>query len=144
MEFSLSRSLENDTEISFDSFPRFISDPAFDRVNPGVGQIVNLFETVVPMKGRSQYAVEKKMENAHNDDSIVENVVLMTTQTGSGESQIDPEILTSFQHPIVTDSIIFPKPSNLGQIQNRKMPNPAKDLVKPSKIRKLEHKFHVV
>ena len=64
MEFSLARSLEGSLEIANVPFPHLSSDPAIDQVNPGIGQLVSLYDTVVPMRGHSLHAIEKKVESA--------------------------------------------------------------------------------
>ena len=66
MEYSLARSLENSLEISTVPFPHLSSDPAIDQVNPGIGHLVSLYETVVPMQGHSLHAIEKKVEEREN------------------------------------------------------------------------------
>ena len=60
MEYSLARSLDGYSEIYNVPFPHLSADPPIDNVNPGLGQIVNLFETIVPVRGQSQHVLEKK------------------------------------------------------------------------------------
>ena len=104
MEYSLARSLENSLEISTVPFPHLSSDPAIDQVNPGIGHLVSLYETVVPMQGHSLHAIEKKVELA-----LEQQTDELNPQVGGGKSNIEPSVLNSFKNPIVTDSIIFPK-----------------------------------
>jgi len=138
MEYSLARSLEGFSDIIYLPHPRLSSDPALDLVNPGLGQVVNLYETIVPMHGHSLYSIEKKVPN---DDEIKPNVVEhLTEQKGSGDEKLDPEILKSFQHPIVTDSIVFPKAKKASPTVKR-LSSVEKS---PAKRVKTEHKFKVV
>ena len=81
MEFSIARSLEGHTEEYNVPFPNLSSAPAVDQVNPGIGQIVNLFETIVPMRGQSLHAIEKKVEER-------ENVELAQTSSNNDELKI--------------------------------------------------------
>ena len=105
MEFSLAQSLEGYSEVKNVPFPHMKSDPAIDNVNPGLGQIVNLYDTIVPMRGHSLHSIEKKVDEQPETSSSDE----LKSQTGFGNTSLDSDILNSFQHPIVTDSIIFPK-----------------------------------
>lgn len=147
MEYSLAQSLEGYSEVANVPFPRLNSDPAIDFVNPGLGQIVNLFETIVPVKGHSLHTIEKKVEK--ESDEISKNVLeqsIQPPQTGFGESPIDPTILNSFLHPIVTDSIIFPKneTNDEKRPKKQKMKGPSSDNVLPPKRLKINHKFQIV
>lgn len=141
MEFSLSRSLEDSTEISNVPFPHLSSDPALDQVNPGIGQLVSLYETVVPMRGHSLHSIEKKVEVA-----LEQQTDELNPQIGGGKSQIEPTVLNSFKHPIVTDSIVFPKDEKIA-IKRPKVKEP-KVTETPSKIAKISkaaaHKYSVV
>ena len=64
MEFSIARSLEGHSEQYNVPFPDLSSAPAVDQVNPGIAQIVNLFETIVPMRGQAFHGIEKKLKRA--------------------------------------------------------------------------------
>ena len=140
MEYSLARSLDGYSEIYNVPFPHLSADPPIDNVNPGLGQIVNLFETIVPVRGQSQHVLEKKMESTQED--MISNDQIATNQVGTGEKKIDQEILKSFKNPIVTDSIIFPKQTQkhkLGNVEiKHELPN------KKPKIKKESHKFQIV
>ena len=141
MEFSLARSLEGSLEIANVPFPHLSSDPAIDQVNPGIGQLVSLYDTVVPMRGHSLHAIEKKVESA-----LEEQTDELNPQIGGGKARIESSILTSFKHPIVTDSIIFPKQEKTA-VKKHKITDqmdgeiPSK-IAKPSKEK--SHKFSVV
>ena len=81
MEYSLAKSLEGHSEI-LHSFPRMNSDPAADYVNPGLGQIVNLYETFVPLHGVSLHAIEKKVETSDTiEKNLNEQVKIESNQT---------------------------------------------------------------
>ena len=141
MEFSLARSLEDSTEISTVPFPHLSSDPAIDQVNPGIGQLVSLYETVVPMRGHSLHAIEKKVEIA-----LEQQTDELNAQIGGGKSQIEPFVLNSFKHPIVTDSIVFPKDDKIA-IKRPKIKEESNS-ENPPKVAKISkattHKFSVV
>lgn len=143
MEFSLAQSLQGHSELANVPFPHLKSDPASDQVNPGLGQIVNLFDTIVPMRGHSLHKIEKKLEETLTVVVAEED----KPQTGFGNSAVDPEILNSFMHPIVTDSIIFPKSEKSEKPQKatkQKAPD-SKDVSEPkAKKSKINHKFNIV
>ena len=137
MEFSLSRSCQNTSELYNVPFHHLSSEPAMDNVNPGMGQIVNLYETIVPMKGQSKFAIVKKAETNSEETS---------TQIGSG-STLDPIVQKSFQHPIVTESIILPDATSLKDIATVKAESKRKNETSgsnDSKKKKLSHKFAIV
>jgi len=141
MEYSLARSLEGFTDIVYSSHPHIYPDPAFDLVNPGLGHVINLYSTFVPIQGHSLHSIEKIVPN---DDEIKPNVSEhLTEQKGSGNEKLDPEILKSFQHPILTDSIVFPKIDKaIKKTPAVKRPSSAEK--SSSKRLKTEHKFNVV
>ena len=123
MEFSIACSLEGHSEQYNVPFPHLTSSPAVDQVNPGIGQIVNLFETIVPMRGQALHAIEKKTEE-REDIELAQNLTNndeLKVQIGSGQSNLDANVLHSFQNPIVTDSIEFPK---VEKPQKHKLPEP--------------------
>ena len=141
MEFSFARSLQQFSVLQSVPFPHLSSQPSQDDVNPGIGQTVNLFETIVPMRGKSLLNIETKV------DSLPE--ILSTTssdQIGTGDKKMDPIVLNSFLHPIKTDSIVFEEE------QKEKNPFGAATVPTPSRKRKSEtdskkkvpHKFKVV
>jgi hypothetical protein len=138
MEYSMAKSLEDHSQIVNMAYPSIRSDPANDQVNPGIGQLVSLYETIVPMRSRTEHVIEKKMEVTSDEIPSITNV----NQIGTGDKSLDSTILESFQHPIITDSIIFPKTENLTKKQKRS--NSLKTDAKPPKIRKVDHKFTVV
>ena len=134
MEYSVA---SNSTSISHTygvPFPHLTSQPANDLVNPGLGQIVNLFDMIVPMKGKSIHTVEKKAEKP---DELKEEKIESKDQIGSGK--LTSEIAESFQKPIVTDSIVFPKDEK--NSKKRKELNVPSSSVKKAKI---SHKFYIV
>ena len=141
MEYSIAKSLNENVEFYDVPFPHLSSQPALDQVNPGIGQIVSLYETIVPMRGSSHYTIEKKIEptvTVTETEKINSSQDLITSQVGSGESPLDPAILASFQHPIITDSIIFPKEEKIAA----KRKNETKlSETKPQKVKKIDHKF---
>ena len=143
MEYSLGQSLEGHSELYNIPFPELTSQPAIDHVSPGLGQIVNMFETIVPLRGQPRHSIEKKLE-LPNLDSTTESTGSdkILVQTGSGEAQIDPEILESFKHPIVTDSIIFPKQNakkhKIEQVTDSKYEPPKKSK------KSVNHRFQIV
>ena len=140
MEFSIACSLEGHSEQSNVPFPHLTSSPAVDQVNPGIGQIVNLFETIVPMRGQSLHAIEKKIEVGLNVE-LTENLSNkdeLKVQVGSGQSNLDTNVLQSFQNPIITDSIEFPKDT-----KKHKLPQDTKVISKKPKLMR-DHKFQVV
>ena len=148
MEYSIAQSLDQNGDSFNVPFPILRSDPVSDQVNPGIAQIVSLYETIVPMPRNSLYSLEKKMdtevsvaklEKIVEHEKIVEDAIM--PQIGSGESQIDPNILSSFKHPIVTDSIIF-APKADKKPSKHKLSNVGSG--KPAKMMKTDHKFHVV
>ena len=138
MEYSLAQSLDNYSEISQSCFPRLNSDPANDKVNPGLGQIINLYEVIVPIHGRSLHTIEKKVESDEIKSTV--EIPVKPEQSGSGAA-VEPEILKSFLHPIVTDSIDFSKLSK--PIPPKKHKSGTKPDFNAKKL-KLEHKFKVV
>ena len=142
MEFSIARSLEGHTEEYNVPFPNLSSAPAIDQVNPGIGQIVNLFETIVPMRGQSLHAIEKKVEERENVElaQTSSNNDELKIQIGSGQSNLDTDVLNSFQNPIITDSIEFPKIENS---RKHKLVEQTSVSSKKSKLMR-DHKFHVV
>ena len=91
-------------------FPSIGNYPIFDDVNPGIAQIVTMHPIYVPVQGKSDYAIEKKIENMDVPVVLTEN-----GQIGSGEednsTKMDPKIAESFNHPrmIKTEKIVFPK-----------------------------------
>ena len=141
MEFSIARSLEGHTEEYNVPFPNLSSAPAIDQVNPGIGQIVNLFETIVPMRGQSLHAIEKKVEERENVElaQTSSNNDELKIQIGSGQSNLDTDVLNSFQNPIITDSIEFPKVENS---RKHKLEQTSVSSKKSKLMR--DHKFHVV
>ena len=138
MEYSLSRSCQNTSEFYNVPFPHLSSEPATDNVNPGMGQIVNLYETIVPMKGQPKFVIVKKSETEGED---------ITNQIGLG-SNLDPSVQKSFQHPILTESIIFPDAKNsiddtvTVKAESKRKTNDSTQ--NDSKRKKLSHKFSVV
>lgn len=143
MEFSIACSLEGHSEQYNVPFPHLSSAPAVDQVNPGIGQIINLFETIVPMRGQALHAIEKKPEETEKLAEIAQNFTSndeLKVQIGSGQSSLDTNVLHSFQNPIVTDSIEFPKVENM---RKHKLNDSTKVSSKKSKLMR-DHKFHVV
>ena len=139
MEFSLAQSLEGNCEILNSPNPQINADPAIDLVNPGLGQIVNLYETLVPIRGRYLHTLAKKVEN---NDEIKDNVSEQSNfQSGSGNDPIESPVLESFMHPIITDSIIFPKEET--HPKKHKISKSSEKSF-PSKRRKIQHKFEIV
>ena len=104
MEYSVANNSGNISELYGSPFPLLSSQPAHDLVNPGLGQMVNLFDVIVPMRGRALHTIEKKVE-LQEDTS--EEKIEAKDQIGAGKLNV--EIAESFQKPIVTDSIVFPK-----------------------------------
>lgn len=131
MEYSVANSLSSLSQVYEVPHPHLSSQPANDLVNPGLGQIVNLFDTIVPMRGRAIHTIEKKV------DKREEPIIEAKDQIGSGKLQ--PEIAESFQKPIITDSIIFPKKDVASNKRKDKDNVPAS-----SKKLKTNHKFNVV
>ena len=70
MEFSLAQSLEGLSEVANVPFPHLKSDPSEDQVSPGLGQIVNLYDTIVPVKGHSLHSIDMKVDEKGEDSSI--------------------------------------------------------------------------
>ena len=139
MEFSLAQSLEGYSEVKNVPFPHIKSDPATDNVNPGLGQIVNLYDTIVPMRGHSLHSIEKKVEEQPESSSDE-----LKPQTGLGNASLDPNVLSSFLNPIVTDSIIFPK-TEVAAVKDLKKKARSKDSEEPeAKKSKMQHKFKVI
>ena len=140
MEFSLAQSLEGFSEVANVPFPYMKSDPAIDNVNPGLGQIVNLYDTIVPMRGQSLHAIEMKTEQPQSSPSTDE----LKSQTGFGKASLDGDVLNSFMHPIVTDSIVFPK-TEVTKEKDLKKKLVTKAVGEPTaKKAKVQHKFKVV
>ena len=101
---------------------------------------MNLFETIVPMRGQSLHAIEKKIEDGLNVE-LTENLSNkdeLKVQVGSGQSNLDTNVLQSFQNPIITDSIEFPKDT-----KKHKLPQDTKVISKKPKLMR-DHKFQVV
>ena len=140
MEFSLAQSLEGYSEVKNVPFPHMKSDPAIDNVNPGLGQIVNLYDTIVPMRGHSLHSIEKKVDEQPETSSSDE----LKSQTGFGNTSLDSDILNSFQHPIVTDSIIFPKTEVVPTKTSKKKAISTDSEEPQAKKSKVQHKFKVV
>jgi len=141
MELSLARTLTGYSEFYESPFPPLTSTPLHENVTPGLGQIVNLYETIVPMRGQTLHTLEKSAEVIKDEiesDVVVKNAL---EQIGSGETKINPEILQSFKHPIVTDSIVFPTKKE----SKRKSENELEGNGEKQKKRKIiAHKFAVV
>ena len=139
MEFSLARTLEGHCDIADVPHPNFTSTPANDQVNPGVGQIVNLYQTFVPMSGHSLHTHEKKVANAFEENQKNDE---LKTQIGGGK-KLDTPIFNSFQHPILTDSIVFAPPTkNVEKRKNEEEPKASK--TKKKKLDNASHKFSVI
>jgi hypothetical protein len=132
MEYSIASSISSLSQMYQVPFPHLSSQPANDLVNPGLGQMVSLFNTIVPMRGRAIHTIEKKLERLEESEAITDK----TDQIGSGKLQ--PEIAESFQKPIITDSIVFPKKEKV--TSKRKSAN---EPISAKKI-KVNHKFKVV
>jgi len=142
MEYSLSNLLEGYADISYEAVPHNSSSPAVDFVNPGLGQIVNLYQTFVPIHGQSIHNLEKKIETKDDIESnLLEQLKVKPEQSGSGEVKLDPEIEKSFLNPIVTESIVFPKSNTNSKRKNSLTETASKT---ESKKMKKEHKFKVV
>ena len=144
MEFSIAQSLEGHSQQYNVPFPNLSSAPAVDQVNPGIGQIVNLFETIVPMRGQALHAIEKKTEEGENVElsQLSQNFANndeLKVQIGSGQSNLDTSVFQSFQNPIITDSIRFPKV----ETKKHKLEESTKISSKKSKLMR-DHKFHVI
>ena len=148
MEFSISRSLQQFGDIYTVPFPNLTSQPVYDDVNPGIGQVVNLYETIVPMKGKSLFSIETKVDLATSD--VIRSDTLpsvstsskkepdMPSQIGTGETKMDSEVLQSFLHPIKTDSIIFEEPNQSKETQR------GQKRKADFSNKKVSHKFHVL
>ena len=136
----MARSLDGHSVQYNTPFPHLNSDPAVDHVNPGIGHIVNLFETIVPMRGQSLHSIEKKVEERNELPPIVTKNDELKIQIGSGQD-LDPDVLNSFKHPIVTDSIEFPK---VEINKKHKLPEDSKSVSKKLKKSMAEHKFQVI
>ena len=132
MEFSVSRSLQQFSDEYSVPFPNLTAQPFVDLVNPGVSQAVNLFETIVPLRGKAPHTLETQMEAAVNPEK---KELSSSDQIGGGEKKMEPKILNSFMHPIKTDSIIFPE-------QKKPLHKPQKRKSEDSSKR--PHKFQVV
>ena len=132
MEYSVANNSGNISELYGSPFPLLSSQPAHDLVNPGLGQMVNLFDVIVPMRGRALHTIEKKVE-LKEDTS--EEKIEAKDQIGAGKLNV--EIAESFQKPIVTDSIVFPKEEGEKKRKDKSAPPPNKKI-------KVAHKFHVV
>ena len=143
MEYSIAQNLNGNIDLYDVPFPHLSSQPANDQVNPGIGQIVSLYETIVPMYAHSSYMIQKQVEPERVANLEEPPQDLIVPQIGLGESPLDPKILSSFQHPIVTDSIIFTKEKK--SAPKHKIDNSStKQEPKDSKKRKIEHKFHIL
>ena len=148
MEFSIACSLEGHSEQYNVPFPHLSSAPAVDQVNPGIGQIVNLFETIVPMRGQAIHAIEKKIEESKNIE-LAQNFANndeLKVKIGSGQSNLYTNVLRSFQNPIITDSIEFPKVEKTKKHKLEESTTVGESSKVPSKKSKLmrDHKFNVV
>ena len=137
----MARSLDGHSEQYNTPFPHLSSDPAVDQVNPGIGQIVNLFETIVPMRGQSLHSIEKKVEEKNELPPILTKNDELNIQIGSGKVNLDPSVLNSFKHPIITDSIEFPK---VETSKKHKLPEDSKAVSKKLRKTMAEHKFQVI
>ena len=137
MEYSLAQSLEGHSELYNTPFPHLSSQPALDQVTPGLGQIVNSYETIVPMRGRAQHVIEKNVDLPTTSTEAKDGVPI---QIGSGQSKLDPEILESFKHPIITDSIIFPKQATA---KKHKIEQSGENNFKKAR-KTVNHKFQIV
>ena len=90
--------------------------------------------------------LKKKVEESENVE-LAQNFTTndeLKVQIGLGQSNLDTNVLHSFQNPIITDSIEFPKAENN---KKHKLQEATKDPTKvPSKKSKLmrDHKFSVV
>lgn len=132
MEYSIANSISSLSQTYHVPHPHLPSQPATDLVTPGLGQMVSLFDTIVPMRGRAIHTIEKKVDALEEVKPMVDS----KDQIGSGHLQ--PEIAESFQKPIITDSIVFPK--------KEKSPNKRKATNEPASSKKLKinHKFNIV
>ena len=140
MEYSIASALEDRSEIYDVPYPPLQSDPALDCVNPGLGQIVSLYQTVVPMPSSSSslHTIEKKTQESSDEIFVNSN---LSIQSGTGKESVDSTILQSFQNPIITDSIIFPKEEM--KPKKHKIDDASTGPFQGKK-KKLEHKFKVV
>ena len=135
MEYSIAIGLEGQSEVYSVPVPHLISAPATDHVTPGIAQIVNTFESIVPLRPGS-YVIEKQV--APEFKSIEQNSDI-PNQMGLGTTKINPPILESLQHPIVTDAIIFPKDvAKKRKIESQTLSNQNK---KPKLA--ISHKFQI-
>ena len=130
MEFSISRSLQQFSDEYSNPFPNLSSQPMLDNVNPGLGQAVNLFETIVPLRGKALHTLEQKVASKPKEETSE-----LSDQIGAGENKMSPNIFNSFMHPIKTDSIVLaPDKKNIQKSQKRK----ADESKRPP------HKFQIV
>lgn len=148
MEYSVAQSIDTFSDLYNVPYPNLNGSPSIDHVCPGLGQIVNSnYEVIVPMRARPAHVVEVK---GGPDETLVQSTEnpkndILNTQMGSGETPMDTNIFESFQHPIVTDAIIFPKDvakKHKIDLVNDEVPNKK---LKASKAKKVTvHKFSIV
>ena len=128
--------MQNCSEFYHVPFPQLTSQPIFDNVTPGLGQLVNHFEVIVPLRGKEPFTVEKEVEVNPEQSSLHD-------QIGTGKQELPEPIKNSFMHPIVTDSIIFPDEGqkNVTGSNSRKRKT---SISNQPAAKKVAHKFSVV
>ena len=134
MEYSVGREMQNCSEFYNVPYPQLTNQPIFENVTPGLGQLINHFEVIVPLKGKEPFTVEKEVEVKSEQSSSKD-------QIGSGQQELSEPIKNSFMHPIVTDSIIFPHAEKNSTNHSRKRKKSFSNEVPEKKV---AHKFSVV
>ena len=165
MEYSLLKTIESAytaPQITFSSNPRLSPYPAFDFVNPGLGQISRLFSFYVPLHSSANtHTIRKKVElplatnlegfgnqNTEEEQEDVEEIpekdIDPLEYNNLKRKQMGAAVQESFLHPkvIKTDTInLAVQPKNISKnnlSSTIRLPEkaPAKNMKK--------HKFHVV
>jgi hypothetical protein len=77
MEYKLLKTIERPmcTLMPNETLPRLSPYPAFDFVNPGLGQISRLYSFYVPLHTRKNlHSIEKKIENVNTDTANLDSL----------------------------------------------------------------------
>jgi len=104
--------------VSQSIYPHLSNFPATEDVNPGIGQMVNMYHTFVPVPGKPLHVLEKKYEDHELKSTIeqsgegkVEETVDGEFELNKNDASLDPKIKDSLDHPkmIETEKVFLSK-----------------------------------
>jgi hypothetical protein len=108
MDYSLLKEIEPNLGPSPDFGFRLTSTPSRDYVNPGVGQIAQLYSLFVPV-------------HPNNAPHLIEKVNDVLTQEGEGEEQNDVESTSGTFEPSQDSDMAAPEDSNFSERKRKNM-----------------------